>query len=318
MVFKIHPEAVIPLRGSYVDIFPFLAFFVLFFSALFFLLKGKRVIFWRRILQIVSLFLFIYFTQECFCFIRNAFLSGVPLIGKDELLSFGYLILFIFIISFALIFGRIFCGWVCPFGFLQDIFYFFGKKIFKNAKKKLFIFILFSAIIGGFFSIVLLRPSQDILIQFIPNFLAAFLLIILIFYTLNSGLESKLKKMRFFVFFFWLGLIFAHIYTFQPWCYLYGATTGEYGIRIALFLIIVASSLYYRSYCRFICPVGVLLYFCSKYSIFNLKKEDCKKCGKCKQVCLLQNIDEGRLKDKGDCILCGRCIEKDGFRVSLK
>ncbi len=314
MVFKIHPEALIPLRSSYIDIFPFLVFFFLSFLALVILLRRKKINIWRKFSQVISLFLFIYFTAECFCFIRNALLFGIPLIGKEELLSFGYLILFVFVVAFALVFGRIFCGWICPFGFLQEIFFFFNKKI----PKKLYLPLLGLAITGGIVYIILLKPSQDIILQFIPNFLAILLLLILFLLTINIKLEPKLKRIKFFIFFFWVVLLLSRVYTFQPWCYLYGLMTGEYGIVGAFLLVIASSVLFYRPYCRFICPVGVLLYFCSNYSLFNLKKSDCKKCGKCKQICLLQNINEGRVKDKGDCILCGRCVEKNGFRFVLR
>lgn len=314
MVFKIHPEALIPLRGGYVDAFPFLAFFILSFLALFFLLKRNKMSFWRRISQTVALFIFVYFTSECFCFIRNAILFGIPLIGKEEILSFGYLILFIFVIAFAIVFGRIFCGWICPFGFLQDIISLFNKKIRKNLHLPLLIL----AILGGIIYIISLKPSQDTLLQFIPNFLALLLLLILFLSTVNLKLESKLRRIKFVIFFFWIALLLGKVYTFEPWCYLYGLKTGEYGIVGALVLVIASSALFFRPYCRFICPAGVLLYFCSKHSQFNLKKSDCKRCSNCNKVCPLQNIDKGEIKNKSECMLCGECIEKHGFKLSLE
>ena len=316
MVFKIHPEALIPLRGSYVDVFPLLAFFILSFSAFFFLFHSKRINLLRRGLQSISVFLFVYFTAECFCFIRNTILFGIPLIGKNELLSFGYLVLFIFIVAFAIIFGRIFCGWICPFGFLQEIVFFLNKRI----KRNLHLPLLILALLGGIIYLILLKPSQDILIQFIPHFLVLLLLLILLIRTVNFKLEPRLKKIRFIIFLIWIVLLLGRIYIFEPWCYLHGLKTGEYGIVGAFYIIMVGFPLFFRPYCRFICPVGVSFYFCAKHSVFNLKKkEDCKRsCSNCLHVCPIQNIDKGKIKDKSECILCGECIRRDGFRLSLR
>lgn len=311
MVFKIHPKALIPLRESYVDIFPLLVFFILFFFALYILFRKRKIEVFRKIVQVISFFLFIYFTQECFCFIRNAVLLGIPLIGKQELLSFGYLNLFVFVICFTLVFGRVFCGWICPFGSLQDLSFLFNKRV----PKRMYLPILGLAIIGGIVYFILFSPSQDVLLQFIPNFLALLLLLILVIFTIKPNLSPKLRKIRLFIFFGWIGLLIARVYTFQPWCYLYGAKTGEYGIRLALILIMLSSVLYYRSYCRFICPVGVLLYYCSKLSIFDLRRDSSKIPKWTERVCPLNNIAKDRVVDKGACLLCGRCVEKAGFKI---
>lgn len=313
VLFKTHPQAVIPLRGSYVDVFPFMVFFIIFSFVLYVLLTKKKVTALRRIVQVISALLFIYFTSECFCLIRNAVLFGFPLIGREELLSFGYLILFVFIVSITFALGRIFCGWICPFGFLQEAAYFLNRGI----SRRLYLPIIMLTFAAGIIYIIFLKPSQDIFFQFLPNFLALFMLFILFFYVISNKLEVKLRKIRGVIFFFWLALLLCKVYTFQPWCYLYGLKTGEYGIQGALVGVIIGSFIFFRPYCRFICPVGALLSYCSKQAVFSLGRKDCRNCKQCSKVCLLHNIGEGKIKNKGDCILCGQCIEKDGFCFSI-
>lgn len=313
VLFKTHPQAVIPLRGSYVDVFPFLVFFLISSFALYVLLNKKKVNILRRVVQVISVLLFIYFTSECFCLIRNAVLFGFPLIGREELLSFGYLILSVFIVSITFVFGRIFCGWICPFGFLQEAVYFFNRVI----SRRLYLPIIMLTFAAGIIYIIFLKPSQDIFFQFLPNFLAMFMLFILFFYVVNNKSELKLRKIRKFIFFFWLLLLLCKIYTFQPWCYLYGLKTGEYGIEGAFIVVLIGALIFYRPYCRFICPVGALLSYSSKWAVFSLDRKECKNCEQCGKVCLSGNIDKGKIKNKGDCILCGQCIEKDGFCFSI-
>ena len=39
----------------------------------------------------------------------------------DDLNAFKYLIVFATVAAFAMLFGRLFCGWLCPLGFAQEL-----------------------------------------------------------------------------------------------------------------------------------------------------------------------------------------------------
>ena len=73
-----------------------------------------------------------------------------------------------------------------------------------------------------------------------------------------------------------------------------------------LVLIIVASIFIYRSFCRFLCPLGAIYGFFSKIALLGIKLDQnkCTDCGLCISACKMD------IKKVGDheCIQCGECI----------
>ncbi|XRO75312.1 4Fe-4S binding protein [Methanocaldococcus sp. 28A] len=82
----------------------------------------------RKISQIFFFVYFVFLTSFCLCFfgiIEKFILKG----------TVGQLIVkLIVIIALTLIFGRIFCGWMCPLGFLFELSYKLRVKLFKTKK----------------------------------------------------------------------------------------------------------------------------------------------------------------------------------------
>jgi ferredoxin-type protein NapH len=77
----------------------------------------------------------------------------------------------------------------------------------------------------------------------------------------------------------------------------------------AVFIVILLiSSVFYRPFCRLICPYGCVLSPAAGRSLFRLRRtEACINCKKCENVC---PTDEAKREDKkGECYLCGRCTD---------
>jgi len=71
-----------------------------------------------------------------------------------------------------------------------------------------------------------------------------------------------------------------------------------------------------RTYCNTICPVGTILGFLSKFSIFKLifNTEKCTKCGVCERNCKASCIDVKAMNiDHSRCVTCFNCINKCKF-----
>jgi ferredoxin len=67
-----------------------------------------------------------------------------------------------------------------------------------------------------------------------------------------------------------------------------------------------------RIYCNTVCPVGTVLGFASKYSLFKIRfdNEKCTLCGSCARNCKANCIDFKNLKvDNSRCINCYNCID---------
>jgi polyferredoxin len=84
------------------------------------LLKGRRrrPIFW---VSLISVGYFGFFRTGCICSIGSIQNVALALVDKTYVLPLAALLFFLLPILFTLLFGRVFCGGVCPFGALQDI-----------------------------------------------------------------------------------------------------------------------------------------------------------------------------------------------------
>ncbi len=121
----------------------------------------------HNIIRGVSLMILGFGVQGCFCPLgtfQYAFTAeGLAFLGLSGIL------IFLLPLLFSAFFGRVFCGWVCPFGALQEFLYSIkvpgrfspsGKfhKVFKHLNKVI-LFGLISAILLNRFDIISLRWS---------------------------------------------------------------------------------------------------------------------------------------------------------------
>lgn len=187
-----------------------------------------------------------------------------------------------FLIFIGAMVGRLICGFLCPFGLIQDLLNKipFPKKIrtFKGDKllRKL------KYVIFAVFVILLPLFLVDIMGQGAPYFCK----LICPAGTLEGGLPLVLlnKSMR----------------SALGWLYIWK--------NVILIITIILSILIYRPFCKYICPLGAL------YSIFNpvslykyrVDKDKCIKCGKCAKACQMI-VDPVENSNSPECIRCGRC-----------
>lgn len=78
---------------------------------------------------------------------------------------------------------------------------------------------------------------------------------------------------------------------------------------ILLLMIGVLSILYYRPFCRFLCPLGAIYGLANPISIYKyrLLEDRCVKCGACKKACPM-GLDPVKNPNSPECIRCGACI----------
>lgn len=98
--------------------------------------------------------------------------------------------------------------------------------------------------------------------------------------------------------------------------------------KIMFWAFIIGNILYYavgimlaflfkdnRAFCKYICPVAVIMKPASYFSLIRVKcdKTKCVLCGKCKKVCPMDVdiTDNARTRKNGtDCILCFQCTKE--------
>ncbi len=195
--------------------------------------------------------------------------------------KFAYYV-FGFLIFVGALFGRLVCGFLCPFGLIQDLLNKipFPKKIrtFRGdqllRKLKYVIFLVFVILLPLFVT--------DILGQGAPYFCK----LICPAGTLEGGLPLVLlnKAMR--------GAI--------GWLFLWK--------NAVLAVTIVLSILIFRPFCRYICPLGAFYSVFNKVSVYryHVDEDKCVHCGKCAKACQMA-VDPVKMPNSCECIRCGRC-----------
>jgi len=216
--------------------------------------KGK---FSRKIgvaLTVLSIVLgFLIFAPMAPFQLQAIVLNDIKALGVPIAAAAVVLLSFIIIV---LITGRIFCGYLCPIGALQELAYDVPLKKVKVPQKR---------------SLFIIR-----------------LVILLIFFTaaffFSIGILTYFGILQFFY------LTFTSIFFF-------------------IFLgILIISLVVYRPFCRIICPLGALYSLAGMVSLFKLRRSQaCTDCKKCEAEC--PTNEAKRADAKGECYLCGRCVD---------
>ena len=184
------------------------------------------------------------------------------------------------IMLYGVLLGRWICGWLCPFGFVQELLYKIKTpKLKKNPVTRILSY--FKYIVLALFVVVL-----PLIYMFRDFPLPAFCKYICPAGTLGGAIGLLINPMNADKFGM-LGPLF----------------TWKFILMVS---IIVGSVFIYRMFCRFLCPLGALYGLFNRIAIFGIKleKKSCISCGKCISVC---KMDIRQVGD-AECIDCGECI----------
>lgn len=180
----------------------------------------------------------------------------------------------------GLLVGRMACGWLCPFGLLQDLLH----RV-KSTK------------------IALVRELS------VTRYAVALMLVFIIPFVTGQTWFSILCPM---------GTLTASIpwavynpvdaLTHQPLVppdaigVLFAIKVG---ILLGSLLLFVASK---RPFCRIVCPLGLFFSFFNKVSMVRLEvSEGCNQCDRCVEICPV-DIKVYEAPNSGECIRCLRCL----------
>lgn len=175
--------------------------------------------------------------------------------------------------------GRLFCGWLCPFGLLQDL---LAKVTKRNIALPRILRLM------RYLSLVIFVVVLPLFIMDIRYSAPWFCKMICPAGTLTAGLPLLLadEGLR-------EGI---GIYT-----YIKGAI-----LLILLFSFFVSR----RSFCKTLCPLGALWGLFNRFSLFKLRidRESCTNCKKCERICAM-NIRVLKNPNSSECIRCLECLK---------
>lgn len=315
-LFKIVREPLIPVEGSWVDATPLLILaFLLMASFLFSHLRGgdQRA---RRAVQLVALIVFVIFLHRCLCAIRG-WVFGLKLLGRNDLIAFGYFCILAILGGTAPLWGRLFCSWLCFLGTIQEFFSRPGLRRLSLGSPRLRVASGLLSVSGlalfiGW-AIYFTKPETHFFTENVVALWAAFMLLLVGLAVAFEGKERALRNFRYLSLSGWASLAAAGVFVTDPWCPWYGNELDLPSL-VAFLAVVGASTVVPLSWCRYLCPLGALLSLASKASRFRLCSPiACKGCGRCAEVCPWGALSQGEV-DHSSCAYCGICRTTCGFR----
>ncbi|MBU0744351.1 MAG: 4Fe-4S binding protein [Gammaproteobacteria bacterium] len=85
-------------------------------------------------------------------------------------------------------------------------------------------------------------------------------------------------------------------------------------ILFSILIFLVASLFFYRPFCQFVCPFGLVSWILERVSIFKIRidRDKCVKCKACYKSCPTGAIKSKVVNDRipKECFSCGRCLDK--------
>lgn len=183
---------------------------------------------------------------------------------------------------FGSLIGRLVCGWICPFGFIQELLYKIKSKKFRISGRNPLKYLKYVLLLV----FVILMPM--FLVNQVGIGAPAFCKYICPAGTLEAGIPLTLLNPS-------LRQAIGFIFSWKVFL---------------LVVTIVASILIYRPFCRFICPLGAIYGVFNPISLYRLEvaEDKCIKCNKCTRTCKL-DIETYKTPNSPECIRCGDCIK---------
>ncbi len=177
----------------------------------------------------------------------------------------------VFILS--ILFGPVFCGWVCPFGSIQEWIGKIGKKIFPK-------------IFNRFIPV-----KADKVLRYLRLFVLAWV----VYVTAKSGT-----------------LLFSNIDPYFA-LFRFWTEEAALPSLIILAITLISSLFVARPWCRYFCPYGALLGLFNKVRVFKVTRNagTCINCKKCDNACPMRiNVSDKKKVSDLQCISCYECTSE--------
>lgn len=230
----------------------------------------------RRLIQIAAFLLMPGLFISTFSAIKSIYTALIGGTFAFSTLSYDILLL-VAVIPITVLMGRFFCGYICSFGAMADLFWYISQKIHKKRYT--------------------LNQHLDQILKKLKYLVLLFIVVFI--WTLGfASFSSTANPWNIFG-------MFASIGSWPSVSYLF--TIGG-----ALMLLFIIGSIFIeRFFCRYLCPLGAVFSLLSLARVFRIKKprKNCGPCTLCTSKCSMGiSLKKTDQINSGECINCFQCI----------
>lgn len=181
---------------------------------------------------------------------------------------------------FGLTLGRTICGWLCPIGLIQELFYKIPvPKLKKNRVTHVLSYLKYVILVVFVIAVPIAYSAQNFPVPAFCKYICP----AGTFEGAMGLLANPVNAAKFSM----LNILFTRKF-------------------IVMVIIFAACIFIYRAFCRFLCPLGAIYGLFSRLSVLGVKVEasKCTHCQKCVAHC---KMDINRVGDH-ECIHCASCV----------
>ena len=189
------------------------------------------------------------------------------------------------LLAFGAVFGRLICGFLCPFGLLQELLH---KIPFYKAKQE--------------------WNKPKLLKYFL---LAVFVLAMPVLVTDDFGMGAP----AFCKYICPAGTLTAGLPILSATPSLRGSVGWLFALKAGIAVLTILGCLaVYRFFCKYLCPLGAFYGFFNGISFCRLRydADKCTRCGACSRICKMK-VDPSKTPGSPECIRCGDCVKACRF-----
>ncbi len=187
-----------------------------------------------------------------------------------------------FFFLFGSVLGRFICGWLCPFGLIQDLLY--KIPVFRKRKR---------------------LPFHRIL-----KYGKYVVLITLVCIGSMFLFDGFAKIPAFCKYLCPSGTLLGAVPLLAANDLLRGQIGGLFWWKAGvLSFIMLLSVKVYRPFCQYLCPLGAIYGWFNRFSLVQIRweKERCLSCGACEKACPVA-LSVTEISRSPECIRCGKCV----------